>query len=245
MAQNTTPSSLQITTFHQNNSLLFQFILSEFTDCFSALQRINLLYGKMSDSKILQDERESLTLKYKEETEKVLKTLMGACRDHKNLYSWNFSEGGLSRLKTYCTLFLQNSDTDEKELIALQHYSEKIWSTSLNALEVSHTELVDPSTLHAAVEKLSTSMNRFSKIISRMILQFRDDENVIFYIVRHHKLFDKLYGHRFVTRLLGRMYPKGNKEAQHILIKKYISRGFENIISIIEANFLEIEAASL
>lgn len=232
-----------LNTFHKNNSLLFQFILAEFTESFAAIQKLSSLCGGMRTT--ANDTPLSSSFNsHRPEVEACLMKLVGSPNHQMRSFTWSPPDGLLAKLKMYCTLFLQNSEGDEKEFIALQHYADKIWLGCLEIAEVLKEKPFEATALTPAVEKVSAPMIRFSKLIARMVLEFRDDENVIFYIVRHHKFFDKLYGHRFVIKLLGKIYAKGLREAQHVLTKKYSLRGFENIVPAIHANIAEIEAAA-
>jgi glutamine synthetase adenylyltransferase len=160
------------------------------------------------------------------------------------LFSWNFNEGLLSKLRTYCSLFLQNDDTDEKELIAIQHYAEKIWHHYLQALDALQEVPQDRTQLLTSLDKASSAMHRFAKLIPRLAYHFKHDENVILFLLKNHKILDRLYTNRFVIKLLTKMYPKGIKEVQHFLIEKYSARGFENLLPSIQAAVAELEASS-
>lgn len=172
-----------------------------------------------------------------------LAKLVGAMRDYMRIFGWNFNASLLAKLKAYCALFLQNADTEEKELIALQHYVEKVWQAGIQALDALRAEPYDRSSMIAAVDKGAKAMNRLSKLIARLFLQFRDDENVVFCFLQHHELLDKLYGPRFCAKLLCRLYPKGLKEAKHMLTCRYTVRGFDHLIPIIDAKISALETS--
>lgn len=238
-------SARHVNSYHQNNSLLFQFILTEFLEAYTEIQQLDALCSRIptplppEESAYRQAENNMHLI------QKTLTKLVGPTRDYMRLFSWNFSEGVISKLRTYCALFLQNADTDEKELIAIQHYADKIWQNCLQAADALHEMPQDHTQLFTALEKSSSAMQRFAKLITRLIHQFRNDENVMFYILRNHKTFDKLFGNRYIIKLFSKVYSKGLKEAEHLLIRKYSGRGFENILPSIYATTAEVEAASL
>lgn len=238
-------SARHVNSYHQSNSLIFQFILGEFIEAFTEIQRLDSLCSR-TPTPLPPDE---LSCRQTENNyhliEAALIKLVGSTKDYMRLFSWNFNEGLVSKLKTYCALFLQNASADEKELIAIHHYAEKIWQGCLQAMDVIHQSPTDRNELFSALEKTSSAAQRFSKLLVRLIHQFRDDENVIFYVLRNYKLFDKLYGPRFVVKLFSKIYPKGLKEVQYLLVKKYTERGFENILPTIYAFAAELEASSL
>lgn len=222
-----------INSYHYNPSLLFQFILAEFTESFAELKNIETICT-----------REQTGFDHDKVKASLIK-LVGSPREHMRLLSWNFSDGTLAKLRTYCTLFLQSTEMDTKELMALQHYADKICQACIQSLEMLGDHQLERTSFIAILEKAHSSMQRFAKLISRLIHQFRDDENVIYFIVKNHKLFDMLYGARFVNKLLGRLYPKGIREAQHHLVKRYTARGFDQVVAAVHTNFAEIEAGAL
>lgn len=238
-------SPRHVNSYHRDNSLLFQFILAEFLEAYTEIQKLDSLCSR-TPTPLPKDE---LSCRQAEKNlhliQEVLIKLVGPTRDYMRLFSWNFSEGMMSKLRTYCVLFLQNADTDEKELIAIQHYADKAWLNCVQAVDAFHEMPVDRHSLFSSLEKSSSAMHRFAKQIARQIHQFKNDENVIFFILRNHKIFDKLYGNRFVVRLFSKMYSKGMKDSVSFLNKKYVARGFDNILPAIEEAASEAEAASL
>lgn len=238
-------SARHVNSYHQNNSLLFQFILVEFIETFTEIQRLDSLCSRTPSPPSSEETSSQQINEDFHSIEEILIKLVGSTKDYKRLFSWNFSEGLLAKLRTYCGLFLQNADTDEKELIAIQHYADKIWNHSLQAIDAIQSLPQDRAAVLTAIEKTSAAMQRFAKLIARLVHQFRADENVIFYILRHHKTFDKLYGNRFTIKLFSRLYSKGLQEAHNLLVNKYSNRGFDNVLPAIYAATTEIEASAL
>lgn len=211
--------------YHQNDSLLFQFILSEFLEAFREIQMIVLKQYAI------------------EELTTGLKKLAGSPHEYMRLFPWNHNNGILAKLKNYCSLFSQNTYSKEKESIALQHYAEKAWVFCLETLDILY-ESTDGSTAHVnPLNKAYNALQRISRVIARLLVQFRDDENVVFFVLRHHDQFDGLYGTKFVSRLFCRMYPKGLAETAHFLSTKFGTRGFENILPIVKTKISELETA--
>jgi len=233
-----------VNSYHQSSSLLFQFILLEFIEACTEIHRLDSLRHRplsslSPDGAVGHQAAESSF----HLIEKSLTKLAGSPKDHMRLFSWNFSEGLLSKLRSYCILFLQNDDTNEKELIAIQHYVDKIWQACVQAMEAIQENPQERPILLIALDKAHAAMQRLAKLITRLIYQFRDDENVIFYVLRHHQIFDQLYGQRFTAKLLGKIYPKGLKEVHLLLTKKYQQRGFDHLMSVIAAFIKEVEAS--
>lgn len=231
-------------TYHHNNSLLFQFILIEFIEAYGDIQRLDVLCNRKPTA--LSDSHPNLhNPDTRKQIEGILHKLTGTTRDYMRLFSWNFGDGLLAKLKNNCGLFIHNAVGGEKELIALLHYADKIWLGCLQASDALSEPTPDLTTFLAAVEKASSSMQRFAKQMARIAMQFREDENVLFCILRYKESLDKLYGQRFVTKLFCRMYPKGLREVQQFLSQRYAARGFDNVMPAIAVKIAELEMASL
>lgn len=237
-------SARHVNAHHLSSSLLFQFILADFIEAFGDIQVLDQLYHQKPIS-IPDHPYQIYNLETTSQVENILKKLVGSQKNDTRLIAWNFREGILTRLKTHCSFFSQNADNDEKELMAMQHYVDKVWQHCMQAMDVLSESPDKRSLLYASLEKASGAMHRFAKLIARVIQQFRDDENVVFFLLRHKHQIDKLYGRRYINKLLCRMYPKGLREVRHFLINKYTERHFEHLLPTISTMISEIEASAL
>jgi hypothetical protein len=231
-----------VNSYHQSPSLLFQFLLSEFLDIYSILRYLDTLCYR--PALCLSPEN---TLTHQTENEELIKKtliqLLGSPKEYMRMFSWNFSEGLLTKMRTYCTLFIQNAEADEKEFLAIQHYADKICQSCLQAFEFFQEASTDRSLFRAPLNKANIAMQRLAKVITKLIPQFRDDENVVFYVLKQHETFDKLYGPRFIVKLMNRIYPKGLKEVHFFLVRKYQERGFNHLIPTIAMMIKAIEGS--
>lgn len=232
MTTQTVMSARQFNIYHHDDGLLFQFILAEFIEAYQEIIRLG---------EILNDLEEPAK---KEAIEESWSKLVGCSNESMRFITWNLSNGTLIKLKNYCTLFVQNNSAGNKEAMALVHYADKAWLTSLQGLEFIKELPRTRTELRELIEKIRTTLNRFSKLIVRMFFHFREDENVIFFLVRNYQPFDNLHGAKFVSKLLGRLYPKGCQEARQFIETRYRERGFENMLSIIDKLFTELNASS-
>lgn len=244
MALNTGITSGNVNSYHTNSSLLFQFILAEFIAAFAEIKKLERLCS-LQQSRLSPSEDNTRPLLDHEQVAASLTVLAGSAKDYMRIFSWNFSEGLLTKLKTYCSLLLQNGGESEKDYMAIQHYAEKVWQGCLQALDAIRESPVERATVAAAVEKASAAMHRFAKQVARLVHQFKDDENVIFFVVRNHKILDSLYGNRFTFKLLNKLYSKGHREAQQLLISRYTERRFNNVLNKIKCCIAEIEVSVL
>lgn len=244
MTSHAKTSTRPIGNHYLNNSLLFQFILSDFIVAFLDIQCLDTLCHRkllpVAEDMYNQHNQELI-----KKIEKILERLIGAKSDYIKRFSSSINEGILTRFKMHCIVFCQQFDGEAKELLAVQHYAEKVWQNCMLAVDA----LVDApnkwAQLFTYLEKVSNALHRLGKLITRLIQQFRDDENVVFFVLRHKESFDKAFGKRYVTKLFCRLYPKGLREAEHFLIKKYMDRSFDNITPMIKRLFTELEASNL
>lgn len=240
---NARTSARPIGSYQLNNSLLFQFILSDFITAFLDIQSVDALCHR----KLLPVEEKTYNEHNQELINKIgqiLERLIGTKNDYIRRYSSSINEGVLTRFKMHCTVLSHQSDGEVKELLAMQHYAEKTWQQCMLAVDALEGASSKCAQLFSHLEKASNSLHRLGKLIARLIPQFRDDENVIFFVLRHKDLFDKAFGKRFITKLLCRMYPKGLPEAEQFLTKKYMDRSFDNIMPMITRLFVELEASN-
>lgn len=229
---------------HLSNSLLFQFILSDFIIAFLEMQGIDHLCHRKQLPVV-----EKMCYEHNVELIKsikiILDRLVGLKHDHCKRFSTNMTEGILTRLKMHCINFCQASDGEAKELLAMQHYAEKSWQNCMLAVDALGDAHNKCGPLFAYLEKASNALHRLGKLTARLMQHYRDDENVVFFVLRHKDSFEKAFGKRFVTKLFCRMYPKGLSEAENFLVKKYKERSFENIAPVINRLFTELEASNL
>lgn len=230
-----------IHAYHHNNSLLFQFILVEFIEAFELIRSLEQLCNRQSSALIPHTINELNSESTLSSVETILVKLVGAKHNHVRLINWNQGNSTIVKIKIYCSLFIDNSNNDEKEIMTMQYYADKIWTTSLKIMDLLEEETITIPQLLPLLDKINLAIHRFSKLITRLIHQFRDDENVIFSILRHKDRLDRIYGGQYVAKQLSRLYPKGLNEVQKKLTERYSVRGFNNIIPDIAAKIAEVK----
>lgn len=233
-----------IERYQLSNSLLFQFILSDFITVFLDIQRIDVLCHQkllpLVEKTYLEHNKELIR-----EIEKIFDRLIGSRNDYIKRFLSGMGEGALTKFKMRCLAFIQQSDSETKDLLAMQHYAEKTWQHCLLACDAIGDASNKCTQAFAHLEKAVNALNRLGKLIVRLIQQYRDDENVVFFVLRHKDAFDKVFGKRFLIKLFCRMYSKGLREAEQFLIKKYYERCFDNMGPMINRLFIELEASNL
>lgn len=228
--------STHLNIYHQKYSLLFQFILAEFIESYTEVLHIH----RFSETESSQITKEALS-----KLSTSIRKLSGSQTDYMSLFNYRNEESILARLKNYCAFFSQHTEHQSKESIEMHKFINRAWLACIQSLDMIY--LLDESaaktyqkTLRKALLKIVTLMQRFSRVLIKVLMQFKADENVVFYLIRHHVVFDDLFGSQFVYKLLHRMYPKGLGGVASFLKKNYGVRGFEHLFPLIDTKLAEL-----
>lgn len=222
----------------QSKGLLFQFILSEFITSYSEVLTIHQLFPSVEQM-------------LNSETISALKAnlikLAGSPRKYSRLFSWNQEDGILSRLKNYCADFSLQGEKDDRIISKMQSYINQAFLSCIQGVDaIQLLENIDRSEqnikkLYKILSKFIKEMRLFSKLTAEIMRQFSGDENVVFFMLRHQPELDRLYGSRFVFKLINKMYPKGIAQASDFLLNQYKQRGFDHLIPTIQKKISELE----
>lgn len=218
-----------INAYHYDNSLLFQFILNE---TLVTLREASQLIEIQLDVQKIRS---------------VILRLVGTLNDSYRLFTWAPENGSLAKLRSYCSYFAHSADPHDNVLIPLVHAVEQNWLLSLVCLddirliERTKSTPAQRTKLTKSLKELTTGLQKLGKMIAKLIEQFWNDENVIFFILRNTTEFDEIFGDRFVKNLLKKMYLGGVWGAASFLAKRFTKRGFEHLIPIIESRIEEMD----
>lgn len=247
---------LTASPFFQSKSLLFQFILSDFLRAFREVASFKKIHEELQsdDSSTSLDDAIEPFLE-------ATRRLTGSTQEDLRLFSWSLDAGVLTKLKNNCTTLCDTIASEDKDLILLERYANRSWLLTLECVDIlretqqlpsdlriddpvdseTSNELQGPTLLCKTLEKLILQMHRLARLIARLFVQFRNDENVIFFLVRHHEAFDELYGEHFVFKLIAKMYASGMDGAEDFLVSNYAKRGFEELLPFIRGKIQTIE----
>lgn len=236
MVQQITLPQQSYNAYHHNNSLMFQFILTEFIHASRELMHFDNL---SSDAEITQIQHLQLPIRI----------LAGCHKDHSRYFALNQENGIFPRLKAYSAILIHNGEAHDKSLLALNHQITKAWLLCIESLDAFSLLQAHPlekdylTALHRLLKKLMTSTLKLRKLIAEIILSFNADENVLFFVLRHKEQLDKIYGAGFVKKIFRKMYPDGLAKADQFLRHRYTNRGFENLAVVITSKIAELQAA--
>lgn len=233
-------------TYHHSNSLLIQFIINEYLQAYREVKAIHRQAAALKpDNSRSRVKRPAAD--YHAITQSII-MLSGSTQHYMRLFSWNADAGILGKLKNYCAFFSHNTDYEDKTLLAMHRHADKAWILCMQSMDIigaMHEAAPKASAAHqeelyTILEKINACMRNFARLISEVCLQFSDDENVVFFILRHHEQLDAVIGPGYVSKLLRKMYPKGIQEAARFLIKRYTGRGFANLLPAISSKISEL-----
>lgn len=230
-----------------NNSLLFQFILAEFLLTYREALSMSELVKNLKKKPLPifgSNECEESLNKIKS----TLKILGGNSQDQQCLFSWGYDNSFLGKLKNTCALFASNFGKEDKNAASLHRYSHRAWSIcsqSVDLLQTMKKGNIDNWNdsfvlLLNLIEKMQKALQHFSKLITRFLHDFKQDENVLFFVLRHQEQLDTLFGSHFVIQLFTEMF-SNVKEAGKYISKKYEYRGFNQILPLITKKISEFQ----
>ncbi len=225
----------------QSNSLLFQFILSEFLNAYQEINEIETLYSQIESELIknrLLADIDSFLFKVLELLPHLTGTQMVITNEQ--TFPWTHSKGSLNKLRHYSYLFSRKL-ADNPEAVSMNVSVSKAFHSALQLREVilslQHQlfENTVPNyiALYQLLDKLIDNMRLASRLILKVLIQYKDDENVLHFLLNHQEKFDKVYKTQFVLKILKKMYPEGMKYAKDLIVEKYAKRGFPHLLDSI------------
>lgn len=209
----------------QNYNLLLQFILSEIV---ALSKEVQPLLTYLSDP-----EKHSI-----QNTQDCLMHLVGDERS-KLISSWH--ESPLSKLKTYCGHLNRTEEKNSFEEDLLQEVNQMsvlaIQTLDFISLQKSSSELI------AYLKKIAKSFQRILKQSAKILMHTAYDENLLFFLLRHFKEMQLIYGLPFFNQFLRRNFPEGKSALKSYLEQRFVKRNFIHIIPIIDTHLNELYAA--
>lgn len=238
-SQVNTPTEFQ--SFHTNKSLLFQFIVYEFLSAYEEISYLKQLVNEIDR----QD-----TPGHLEILSSHITKLSGPFDEYKKHFLWNFDKGMLTKLKRYCQALSQTNIPNTRDIIVMEDNINKALLYCLHGLDsLSSLQDQDPLTqktkwmkpLLKILDKVSGYLLKISGIILEFVPIFRNDENVLFFLLKNHKKMSKVYSARVTVKLFGKMFPKGLPELENFLYLRFKKRGFHLLLPVISQKISEVK----
>lgn len=217
-------------------SLLFQLFLAEFLKSYTTAQEVEAIYNGSS----LSREPPAISKKRRELLLSLCTDLSGEVMSIAPTFPWTTRQGSLKALVHYCHLLRMPPLVERSErayrqaVLARQHL--------LSWQERGHITPVHLRALARAVESLARNMHKIGQALTRELLQYAHDENIIFFLLRRQVEFDTLFHAPYVAGLLEKMYRGGIDQAEQHLIRQYTKRGFEHLLPTLTQTFADVRA---
>lgn len=207
--------------------LLFQFLLSE------------LLLAKKEAQKLVhdtyfQDKKLNMALK-------IFKKMAGACKYSVRGWAWSPGEGTLTRLRRYSIAYTSNDSLDVGNFHRANDLSHKLLIKGQECLEYCYQlnaqNSGEPSSdlnyLKLLILKLVDLLNEMAQVLFAEFKRFKDDENVIFFVLRHNNEINELFEKDWLAKNFTEIFPGGLKEVREYLHERYTDRNFPQLLPII------------
>jgi hypothetical protein len=210
----------QLSPYNYPSHVLFQFIIAAFLKTLPAAKRVNeiSLQTEFSFPELLLATEE----------------LAGQSSPFHTHFSWTPLHGLLSALKNHCILFEKTFSREFPEAFLIKKHATKSWWYSTEMRDMA-SHLLREHTPHtfAHFQKTQMQMARTLKtlgsVLSKLILRFKNDENVILCLLQRQKELDAFYGQNYTKKIFIKMY-KNLDTAQCLLVDAYSRRKFNELI---------------
>lgn len=230
------PASQHFLHILKDASLVFQFLLSEF---FKASKNITRL-----EKSLMEYQHESSDCFQK--LLAPLKELCGSAPHQALFFPWGSEEGILNKLRNYMHVFISLKG-HSKELLEVQNIIEKGAKEAFSALELVKEAELEKTSLYfrELIEKhLKVALRvlkKLPKIIFSLLLQFKKDENVLFFLLRFQNEFCEIYSKRALRDFFEKIHAQGLKGVNNYMVKRYTRRGFSQLAKPISEQFKELK----
>lgn len=206
-------------SYHLHDSLLFLFILDEMIHVSNNMQQIVSLL------------EEPPTKNLRAHLAELLTHLVGKGYEGIKPVAWKPENGSLTKLRNYCSLYAQLGGDEDRYAIEIHRQSDAMWLTAGHCLKHLREEGQIPT---LSLNKVFQQMVRFKTVLKKMVFSFRDNENVLFFLLKHRPALEVSFGERFVYKSLSRMFQGGMKEAEQFMCRRFKKRGFDALQTDIE-----------
>ena len=235
------PSHLFLNIQSQNSGLVFQFVLAEFLRTYHLVHRLEKFANEMN---LLVGAQ---TAEFSEKACRALldqlTELAGVATDLAPSLPWGSGGGYLSSFYHYCQVLARKPKGRTKNHSKLFQGIGKSYQASLkcrNALLLAKDSKnnfdlssSDKKMITRSLNQLFRAFHRMADQLTHCILEYSQDENVVFFLLRYHEDWDNLFDVPVVASILEKMYPRGLMDVESLLSRRYAKRGFEHILPII------------
>jgi hypothetical protein len=217
--------------YYKNNPVLIQFVITEFVTTHQLVCQIKRLSIKDLQSTLALEECIQSLFQY-------VNQLLGSAVNHEHPAISRWTKGPLTKLKNYCEQFSKNTQNQNKCHLDLYNYVHQAWLSAvenlelLNILQESLTIPFPQSAFIAtkrALNQLDTRLNHIAKQIPRVLSAYKDNENVLFFLLRKKEHLSEIYGSDFISKI----FKCFSRKSTQLIVQRYLERGFAHLLPAI------------
>lgn len=208
----------------QSVPLLLQFSLSEFFQVYRLFQNIQ---------KLVEEEQ------FNNRLTTQLARFSGLSPERSKVFYWSPDNSCLAKLCYYATFLEDHAQSLFPHFPPVEKSCRKCWMFGSHLFEaIDDQKYVSGEII---LGKLQRSLRQVAKELIKAITLLKENENVLFFLLRHNAQIDIIYGSCFTMKLIAGLFPGGLNEAKTYLIDKYADRGFDKLSETICQHFNEIQ----
>ena len=207
------PPNNRFAFYHQNEALLFQFLLHE---CLRAHQ---ILRKKPNPQLFLQ--------------------VVGNLEHISD--AWHAPYGHLPRLLHYCSLLNAHFNDSSSLCKNLGQILDRAYLTAKKCYAVLTKE--EERAHAKFYTNLRKEVRAFMTLLFVKLYDFRENASVLYFLLRHQEQFDALYREPIIKQTFEVFFPDGMKQAQLFLVEKFTKKGFDHLIPHIEQKLKTLDIA--
>lgn len=223
--------SQHFNAFYDDNSLLVQFIVAEFILANQLTNQIRHLARLLFQSKYpLEQPVISLCQHFNQ--------LLGIDASKGQHTALHWTCGPLTKLKGYCEQLTVNMQHQQKQSLTLYTHVHQAWLSAVRNYELLTIlqQCVDISvssstllTIKRSLHHLNQSLNHISKFMFRLLTLHKENENILFFLLRKKEILSQIYGSDFIHKIF-KDFP--HDELSKRVLQKYHKRGFEHLLAL-------------
>jgi hypothetical protein len=209
-----------------SDSLLFQFIMSEFLNAYPAVRKVEALHADLEKDES-GDPINGLL--------EVLRELVGALPEEAAHAPWTRNQGILAYLKHYCACYhaalpeaAELRATASQAFHAALSARDLLWQIALPPDEERYS--LDLAYFSRLIWRLVAHMDRFSEELQSLLPKYKRDENVLYFLLQQNDSLLKAFPSDFLSSLLKEMFQGGVSDANVYLQDRYHQRGFDHLL---------------
>lgn len=209
-----------LNAYYQTSPLLFQFSFTEFFHIYQQFSSIEaLLTEEQFNHSLFQ----------------LLARFCGPLPEKTKIFYWTQNNGSLSKMYHYAVFLINKCKPIYQNFPLLDNTCKNCW---ISGVELSEAiELQEFNKINQMQKKLRNQLRQMAKDLIRVAGYFKDNENVLYFFLRHNHQIDYIYGPKFTHQLLSSLFNKDLQEARNFIIDKYTLRGFGKLIEGIHDYF--------